>query len=88
MHNYIVNADMDFAYKSDHSPVNIEIEFINQERGRGTWKFNNSILGDQEYVELIKITINEVIGQYKIDDNENFNQCYSSLGNSKIDDKG
>ena len=79
MQNYIVNADMDFAYKSDHSPVNIEIEFINQERGRGTWKFNNSLLGDQEYVELIKITINEVIGQYRIDDNENFENSQFSI---------
>ena len=70
---------MDFAYKSDHSPVNIEIEFINQERGRGTWKFNNSLLGDQEYVELIKITINEVIGQYRIDDNENFENSQFSI---------
>ena len=32
----LVNTDMDFAYKSDHSPVNIEMKFIHQERGKST----------------------------------------------------
>ena len=31
-----------------------------QTRGRGYWKFNNSLLNDLEYIQLIKNTINSV----------------------------
>ena len=78
MQNWIISADIDIAYKSDHSPVYIEIEFVKQERGAGTWKFNNSLLGDPESVDLVKSTINEVVGQYRTDNNDSFeNEQYS-----------
>jgi molybdate-binding protein len=28
----------------------MKLKFINQNRGRGTWKFNNSLLTDIEFV--------------------------------------
>ena len=72
------NSTIDFAYRSDHSPISIELKFINQVRGRGTWKFNNSLLNDLEYVNLVKETINEVLSQYRTDENENLeNATYS-----------
>ena len=37
-----------------------------QERGRGFWKFNNSLLSDPAYVKLVKDCINETVDEYKI----------------------
>jgi len=41
---------------SDHSIVSIEIDFRSFERGRGYW-FNNSLLKDPDYVEMVKKSI-------------------------------
>ena len=84
MQNCISRADIDIAYKSDHSPVYIEIEFIKQERGAGTWKFNNSLLGDPEYVDLVKSTINEVVGQYRTDNNDSFENAQYSIDDNLL----
>ena len=80
----LVNTDMDFAYKSDHSPVNIEMKFIHQERGQSTWKFNNSFLNDVEYVNLVKECINEVIGQYRTDENESLENATYSISDNLL----
>ena len=80
----LVNTDMDFAYKSDHSPVNIEMKFIHQERGKSTWKFNNSLLNDVEYVNLVKECINEVIGQYRTDENESLENATYSISDNLL----
>ena len=41
------------------------------ERGLGYWKFNNSLLKDQQYVSLVKHTISEVKQTYLINNGEN-----------------
>ena len=46
---------------SDHSILLLSLNLIQtQRRGRGTWKFNNNLLKDFEYIELIKKTIQQV----------------------------
>ena len=50
----IESADIDISYRSDHSPVNLVLQLYSQKRGRGTWKFNNSLLHDKDYVSEIK----------------------------------
>ena len=40
--------------------------FTHQERGRGFWKFKNSLLSDPVYDKLVKDCINETIDEYKI----------------------
>ena len=45
-------------YRSDHCPVVMEIKPFNVARGRGTWKLNNSVLQEMEYLQLINETIN------------------------------
>ena len=58
---------------SDHNAVIMELDFAKFQRGRGFWKFNNSLLYDPDYVELIKQTIKQVVCQYSIVNNdENF----------------
>ena len=62
----VKNADIDSSYRSDHSPVNLELQFYNQTKGRGTWKFNNSLLHDKDYVLAIKKCISDTINQYSL----------------------
>ena len=52
---------------SDHSIISLELELMeSQNRGKGLWKFNNDLLTDPIYVQLIKDTIGN------IKDNVNF----------------
>lgn len=53
------------GYRSDHSLCHVSFPFTQQQRGRGTWKFNNSLLHDREYVEMVKLTINNLVNQYR-----------------------
>ena len=68
---YVEEADIGIRYKSDHNPISVKFKFVQQERGRGNWKFNNNLLGDIEYVDLIKTCILETVNQYKVN---NLNQ--------------
>ena len=45
------------GYRSDHSIISVKFKFINSPRGKSFWKFNNSLIKDQTYVELVKSTI-------------------------------
>ena len=42
----------------------MDLTLNKNERGRGYWKFNNSLLKDQNYIKLVKDTISEVIQTY------------------------
>ena len=48
----------------------LKLKFINNERGRGYWKFNNSLLKNKDFVKLVKDTIQEVIDTYKTNDEQ------------------
>ena len=50
----VAKTDICAYYDSDHSPVTISIkpEDIQEKRGPGYWKFNNSLLEDEEFVTL------------------------------------
>ena len=61
---FVNRTDIDISFRSDHSPVYLTLQFSNQSKGKGTWKFNNSLLHDKEYVALVKKCINETINQY------------------------
>lgn len=52
------------SYRSDYSPVILYCKINNSKRGRGFWKFNNSVLTDKDYVNIVKKTINDVKMQY------------------------
>ena len=54
------------GYRTDHSLVVMNMIFSLQERGRGFWKFNNSLLSDPAYVKVVKDCINETVDEYKI----------------------
>ena len=54
------------SYRSDHSIVSLSIDFNNFKKGKGLWKFNNSLLYDEKYLDCIKNTILEVKKQYAL----------------------
>ena len=54
------------GYRTDHSLVLMKMIFSLQERGRGFWKFNISLLSDPAYVKVVKDCINETVDKYKI----------------------
>ena len=59
-------SEIGLSYRSDHSPLSVSFQFHNKERGPGTWKFNNSLLYDPDYVTLVKNCRHEVILQYSV----------------------
>ena len=54
------------GYRTDHSLVVMNMIFSHQERGRGFWRFNNSLLSDPAHVKVVKDCINETVDEYKI----------------------
>ena len=65
----VKNTDVLTSLLTDHSPITFSC-FKNEEskRGRGFWKFNNSLIENAEYVlqmkKIILDTLNEVIWEY------------------------
>ena len=59
-------SNIENSYRSDHSSVNIALKLNNFIRGKGLWKFNNSLLNDSNYLTLIKETIINVIKEYAV----------------------
>ena len=60
----ILSVKSENSYRSDHSPVILSCKTSDFKKGKGFWKFNNSLLTDKEYVTLIKEEINKVKLQY------------------------
>ena len=58
------------GYRTDHCSILLKLKFINNERGRGYWKFNNSLLKNKDCVKLVKNTIREIIDTYKTNDEQ------------------
>ena len=52
--NYTLSCNIKSSYKSDHSLVEISLDFIQQERGRGYFKLNNSLLLENDYQIAIR----------------------------------
>ena len=58
--NIVKTFDIKSDYRSDHSIVILELKFNLLERGRGLWKFNNSVLTDMVFMDKVKETIDGV----------------------------
>lgn len=49
------------AYASDHAPILGAFSIAENQRGKGLWKFNNSLLKDKEFREFVDLMIDEVL---------------------------
>ena len=48
-----IESDIKPGYRTDYSIFTLELRFNYFKRGRGLWKFNNSLLYENEYLETI-----------------------------------
>ena len=64
---FIQKSDIIPGVDSDHSIVELEIDFSKFKRGTGFFKYNSSLNKDLEYVAKVKETIKNVVKQYAED---------------------
>ena len=76
------------GYRTDHSGVILKLDFYEQARGKGYWKFNNSLSKDKNYIKIVKDTINEVLSLHVketnggLKNNNNNNNSNGSMNNN------
>ena len=68
--NSVNDSYFEASYRSDHSMVILSIKLQEFKKGKGLWKFNNSLLYNKEYVEVVKKTISNIKQQYAIPQHE------------------
>ena len=64
---FVENADILPGINSDHSMPVLGIDFSRFQRGRGFFKFNNTLINDPEYVKIVTDSIKAVTIQYAED---------------------
>ena len=62
--NNVKGADIEFGYRTDHSMITLDLQFGTESKCRSFWKFNSSLLRDQQYVAEVNETIEKVTKQY------------------------
>lgn len=87
--HFVNDVKIDNSYRSDHSPVVFSFKINEFIKGRGLWKFNNSLLHDTDYVKEIKNLISIVKEQYavKIYRDENLQNIDNSEIEFTVDDQ-
>ena len=66
MLDIIKNCDISLSYRSDHSIQQLDIILNNFNRGKGLWKFNNSLLENKDFLTLINSIIDEEKVKYAL----------------------
>ena len=58
----IIKSDVLASFCTDHSPILFSLQLKDMPtRGKGFWKFNNSLISNDEYVEKMKNQISETL---------------------------
>ena len=68
-----MDTSLNPGYRTDHSSILLKLKIINNERGRGYWKFNSSLLKNKDYIKLAKDTIQKHIDTNKTNDEQDIN---------------
>ena len=74
--NSTKEATLESMVNSDHQMVSMILQNNKFSRGPGTWKFNNNLLKDADYVQTINTLIDEHIIEYEECSRE---QCWEQL---------
>ena len=77
--NYVLKSNIKPGYKSDHSIVELNFDFIQQKRGPGYFKLNNSLLLEPNYQNNIRKCINDIVN---INSNANTNTIWEIIKGS------
>ena len=58
----IKSIDILASFSTDHSPIFILLSKLNEfTKGKGLWKFNNSLISNEDYVEKMKNHISDIL---------------------------
>ena len=68
LNTIVTKADISPGYKTDHSLITLHLVNNPNPRGPGFWKLNTSFLLEDDYVALIKKTIEDVAKEYENND--------------------
>ncbi len=63
---YLISSEIEPGYRTDHSLITLVLDLAKIKRGKGFWKFNNSLLKDSDFSARIKNKISEVKKQYAV----------------------
>ena len=80
---YVIDCSILSGYRTDHSGVLLKLKLQENERGRGYWKFNNSLLKDTGYIKIVKDTIIDVKNTYRIPLNNNDNHIVADANDHR-----
>ena len=58
------NSNISPGYRTDHSLLELSLSITDFKKGKGFWKFNNSLLRDKVFVDKVKQIINLLKEQY------------------------
>ena len=62
----VSKTDIRIPVRSDHKAIDLQLRFGDEKRrGPGTWKFNNTLLEDEEYLEKIRQEYNHIKSKYE-----------------------
>lgn len=61
---YCKNCDIFGSYRSDHSAVMLNLHLSVFKHGKGLWKFNNALLKEPQYIEMMNNHITVIKRQY------------------------
>ena len=64
--SHIREANIKAGYRTDHCQISLALQAFNEQRGPGLWKFNESLLEDENYSNIIKACIVDVVQQYSV----------------------
>ena len=59
-----LNSSIKNSYRSDHSPINLQLIISKHKKGKGNWKLNNSLLEENELKIKIEKEIELIISTY------------------------
>ena len=77
--NIISNCCIDLGHKTDHSSVKVNFKLSNFKRGKGIWKFNNSLLHNKDYINLIKTLLSDEKDTFDNMENKGFGWDYVKM---------
>ena len=66
MADLIKECDIKAGYRSSHSITTIDVLLNNFFQGKGTWKFNNSLLLNPGYLNMVTMLIKLEVTQYAV----------------------
>ena len=80
--SFVTKVDILTAYKSDHCPIALTLDYTKFKRGKGFWKHNDTLLRDINYIKRIKTTIATTLAKYV--DMEGYQDFFVEASNQEL----